>query len=427
MFLIHRFLILLLVSAVASSLPLPISAQAMERINAIVAVVNKTPITELEVAQEARRIRYGNNIDLKAARRQALDSLINRHLQLQRIERYNIREVPDKIVAERIEQLRREIGAANEEEMMAYVKNRFFMSYPKFIQRVKEDIRIQSLYYQELYSRTQVYEEEIDQYLRTETDAGERRQYRLGHILIAKNTDADKRRELAQELRDRVAAGENFALLATTYSDGERAAEGGDFDFQYEEDLPQVFLETVLGLEVGEISDVVETSRGFHLLKLTDKRGGELRGKVERIRLSHIFLSANAETTAQALYKQLNNGGLSFKDAVRDYSTDKYSKGKDGDLGWFADNDLLPYFAKATKNLTVGEVSPPTQSPYGWHLVLLTERRTDALDMDLMRDRAQRVLRERRALAQREIWLQQLRGEAYINIYSPEFVSLAAQ
>jgi len=418
--------LLLLPVIVAPWAPLRL-AQAMEQINTIVAVVNNTSITELEVSLEAKRIRYGNDTDLQTARRQALDSIINRHLQLQRADRYNVQRVPENIVNERIEQLRREFGVSDDKEMRAYTKKRFFMSYPKFVQRVEEDLRIQSLYYQELYSNTQVYEEEINQYLRTETAAGERRQYRLTHILLSKNNDNDAtQKERARELRER-AAEEDMALLAMEYSDGERAATGGDLGFQHEEDLPQAFLEVVLGLEIGDISDIIETSRGFHLLKLTDKRGGKLRGEVERIRLRHIFLPPDAEETAQNVHQQLTSGRINFKDAVRDYSTDQYSKNEDGDLGWFTDNDLSPYFTEAIKGLTVGKAGKPIRSPYGWHIVQLDEQRTDQLDMDLMRDRARRVLRERRARAQREIWLQQLRGKAYINIYSPEFASLSSQ
>lgn len=416
MAIVLRFLFILLIAATAA---------AVEPINAIVAVVNDDAITELEVAEEARRIAYDTDIGVAEARQRALESLINRHLQLQRADARRI-DVPDEIVQERLDELAKELGAEDEQELQRIAQERFFMSYPQFIERVRNDIRIQSLYYRELYSKARVYEDEIDQYLRTETAAGARRQYRLGHILILKNGDDDNaQRTLAQQVRERALAGEDFVALAAEYGDDEQTA-ADDAAFQYEEDLPQVFLETVRGLNVGGVGDLVETSRGFHVLKLLARRGGALRDKVERVRLSHIFLPPDAQAQARDIRRRLREEGLDFAVAAREYSTDRHSLEDGGDLGWFADNDLSPYFTAAVAGLRVGEVSEPTRSPYGWHLVLIADRRTDSLDMDLMRDRARRVLRDRRAIAQREIWLQQIRGEAYVHIFSAEFAAVGA-
>ncbi|MBE8158115.1 MAG: hypothetical protein HAW59_01815 [Betaproteobacteria bacterium] len=418
-----RFFILILCGLCA---PVFAPVLAAEKLNSVVAIVNNESISRLEIERGAEEMRRqaalrGQQISEKNIREQVLEALIFRLLQLQEARRLGGR-APESAVERRVSELRDEWGAVGENGLRAAVQKKTGLSLEDFREKLREDMEIESAFYREVYSKINVYEEEIDHFLRTESDFVSGREYRLRHILIAAaDGGGDNARALAAELRGRAAEGESFADLARQYSAGKNAAAGGDLQWRGAAQLPEAFIAVAQNLNPGEISEIIATGRGFHLLQLTDSRGGVFDADAKRLRLAHIFLPLDAEELAARIFRRLQEGA-DFAGLAKQYSTDSRSSGNGGDLGWFSTGTLPDYFAPV-KTLEEGETAAaPIKSPFGLHLVRVAA--VEKMDIETARGRARELLRERRALSQRLDWLGRLRNRAYVVIIDPEFGNL---
>lgn len=398
-------------------------AGAAEPINTIVAVVNEEPVTRLEVEQEARRLQAINEgLSEEKALNTALDELIDRRIQLQLARRLRI-TISDAAVASRLQELRRDYGLASEAALEGAVRERFLMSLDEFRDRLREDMQIQTLFYREVFSRTQAYEDEVEQFLKSQEQISSAREYHLRHIMVtvaADGSDLDEKRELIVSVHARLTAGGDFSELAVRVSDDDSAAAGGDLGYRKEGQLPEAFLIEVHNLSPGDISEPINTSRGFHLLKLEAVRGGDIRTQIRRLLLSHVFLPLEAEAQAQEIWQGIASEA-DFNRAVTEHSVDEVSIGRNGDIGWFFEDELPPYFVDTATQMAVGDISVPVKSPYGWHILYLRQEDTEAVDVQVLREQARQVLRERRALAQRDVWLRRLRGDAHVRILDATF------
>ena len=411
-----RFLFLLFLFATAG-------AAAAEKLNSIVAIVNSDSISRLEIArltEEARRrtAARGETLNEEEARKDALDAMIYRILQLQHARRLGV-QVPEEIRQQRLDLLREQFQARDDFALRAAVQKNLGMSWDEFYRRLNEDLEIEAVFYGDVFSKVNVRENEVDEFLRGESGLVSQREYRLRHLRI--DGKSEESRKLAAGLRKRITeGGEDFAALAREHSSAEDAADGGDLQWKTAEQLPAPFAATAQTLQIGEIGEIVETGRGFHLLQLTDARGGVLAEEAVRLRLAHIFLSEEEEELAAELHSRLD-AGEDFSALAARYSRDERSAQNSGDLGWFPAANLPEYFEPA-RTMETGALAAPLTSPFGIHLLRVEKR--EAMDMEDARARAREVLRERRAIERRADWLDELRGRAYVVIVDPEFGGL---
>ncbi|MGI9337211.1 MAG: peptidylprolyl isomerase [Gammaproteobacteria bacterium] len=393
-------------------------------VDSIAAVVNNDAITRSEVRREAAFLirqarRSAPELAADIGQRQALEVLIERRLQLHEARRFRITVSPAALTA-RLQETREQIGAANEEAFYAVIRERWGLSAEEYTRRLREDLTIESLFYRRVYLAAEVSRAEVDAFLQQESGLFMGARYRLRHILVAANDDNRRARERhAESLRDDIVDdGDDFAAVAGRESDDKSAADGGDLGFLKETDLPDIFIDAAREMTIGGISEVLESPRGFHLIKLEGRQSGPGE-ETEQVRISHLFLPDSEAEKARDLRRQMDNGG-DFAGLVKEHTIDERSVERGGDLGWFAKDNLPEYFAAPVAKLQEGGISDPVRSPFGWHILLLQKREKRQLDIAALRDRAARLLREERALAKRDEWLQGLRERAYISIRAPE-------
>jgi peptidyl-prolyl cis-trans isomerase SurA len=131
------------------------------------------------------------------------------------------------------------------------------------------------------------------------------------------------------------------------------------------------------------------------------------------IKVNQIVSAAEARRKLIELKARLENDAATFEDLARLYSNDG-SASKGGDLGWIYPGDTVPEFERAMNSLKPGEISPPIESPFGFHLIEVLERKSEAISRERQRLVARQALREQKLEEAYEDWLRQLRDRAYV-------------
>ncbi len=225
----------------------------------------------------------------------------------------------------------------------------------------------------------------------------------------------------ADQIDERLRQGEDFAKLAAAYSDAPDGLQGGSLGWRPLNRLPSIFAEVAQRLQSGEVAPVLRSPNGFHLVKLIGKRGGATLPAVQQTRARHILIKVN-EVVSEADARHRLNGiyerikhGAKFEELARLYSQDG-SAAKGGDLGWIYPGDTVPDFERAMNELPIGVVSTPVQSPFGFHLIQVLERRVQDVSSERQRAAARQVLKERKIDEAYQDWVRQMRDRAYVEL-----------
>lgn len=396
----------------------------------IVAVVGTEVITNYELKKRLQAVRLrlqkqGTPLPPEdELAQQMLERLIIDRVQLQQARESGI-AVDDAQLANAIERI-----AANNKMSVEQFRNELTKSglpYAEFREEIRQEIMVGRLREREVDSRIMISDAEIDNYLANAaaTDSAE---YALAHILLrapegASPEQLQKLKKRAVEAQKRAQSGENFARLAAAFSDAADALSGGELGWRQGANLPQLYAETAASLGVGQVSEVLRSPAGFHVLKLLQKRGGKDGGSVfvQQTHARHILVRVNEVVSeSQARHKialvreRIVNGG-DFGEQARLYSQDG-SAGNGGDLGWINPGDTVPEFEKAMNDLPVGGLSEAVKSPFGIHLITVLERRQQDISDNRRRALARQALRERRLDEAYQDWLRQLRDKTYVEI-----------
>ncbi|MFD4840440.1 peptidylprolyl isomerase [Achromobacter sp. NPDC058515] len=258
-------------------------------------------------------------------------------------------------------------------------------------------------------------------------------------------------RKKAEGLLAQAKRGDDFASLAAASSDGPEALQGGVMGVRPLDGWPDLFVKSISNLQKGQVSALIQSGNGFHIIKVMDRGtaqpapGRTARApapapapqpaprpqaqaqapqgptQVMQTRARHILIKTStvmsdelARQRLEQVRQRLVSGGAKFEDMARQYSQDS-SAPQGGELGWLNPGETVPPFEAAMNTLQPGEISQPVQSPFGWHLIQVEERREHDATDDLARMRARQTLFERRAQPAFEDWLEQLRAQAYVD------------
>jgi peptidyl-prolyl cis-trans isomerase SurA len=406
-------------------------AQKLELVDRIVAVVNKEVVTSSElrerVAFAERELKRQNTPAPEHAvlERQVLERLILDKAQLQLAADSGLRI--DEL------QLDRAIDRIAENNNMTLAAFRKALEgdgvqMDRFREEVRRQIVMQRLREREVDERIEVSESEVDLYLDEQKGVGpERVEYNVAHILIRLPDQASperiaQARARAEKARDEARAGSDFGKLAASYSDAGDALQGGQMGWRAADRLPELFASALQAMKPGEVSDILRSPGGFHIVRLLDRRGAGAGRAVQQTHTRHILIRTNelvSESEARRrlaeLRERIVTGGADFQQVARVNSVDG-SAAQGGDLGWIYPGDTVPEFERAMDSLKPGEVSQPVKSPFGWHLIQVVERRTGSIPPERQRLVARQALRERKSDEAYQDWLRQLRDKTYVEI-----------
>lgn len=399
-------------------------------VDRIVAVVNDEAITRTELTERAaiieRQLRQqGVALPPKETfEKQVLERLIIDRAQLQFANETGLR-VDDAQLDRALRRIAEDNKLSIQQLREAVEKDG--VPFAKFREQVRSEIILSRLREREVENRVVVSDAEIDQYLATqEAQAGKSVEYSISHILVrvpeqASPEQIQAQRRRADQALAEVRSGKDFAQVAAAFSDAPDGLQGGNMGWRAPARLPAIFAEVAEKMRPGEVSAVLRSPAGFHIVKLVDKRGADAAVAITQTHARHILIKtselvseADARNRLIQLKERIENGA-SFADLARLQSEDG-SAANGGDLGWVSPGDTVPEFERAMDALRPNQISDPVQSPFGWHLIQVLERRTQDVTKDRQRLVARQAIRARKADEAYQEWLRQLRDRAYVEI-----------
>lgn len=404
------------------------SAADIMKMDRIVAVVDQTVITEQELENRiqtltAQLTKKGAELPPEnILRKQILERLISDALQLQYAAQTGLK-VDDNQLDKTIER----IAEQNQMSVKQFAEalQADGISMQKFRADIRNEITIARLREREVDSRVNVTESEIDNFLTTQASSNENRdEYEISHILIrtpeeGSPEDIQKAKAKVDEVIQVLKDGTSFAKVSASYSDAPNALEGGNLGWKQAAQLPALFLDALKNMQPGETSTALRSPNGFHILKLTNKRGGNSPLVIEQtharhilIKLSEVVSEKDGKQKMDAIKERLDNGEK-FEVLARQYSEDGTAS-SGGDLGWVNPGDTVPQFEKAMNELKENQISEPIRSPFGWHIIQVLERRKQDMSKEAARMKARQEIRARKAEESYQDWLRELRDRAYV-------------
>ena len=380
----------------------------------IVAVVDDEIVLQSDVENKLRMALIGQGIDVRTMPQAELEDMFNKVLEneIQRKlllakAREDSIEVDDDRVEEmvraQIRQFKEEFGAAAFAEELKKQGLTERQVRDEFREQFRDQYLERSMH-EMLAQQVSVSPRDVkafqEKYRRGESDI-----VSLSHIFlepVASAKQQDEIRPRAEAVLQRIRAGENFAALAKEYSqDPGSAPQGGDLGFFGRGTMVTAFEEVAFGLKVGEVSDLVQSKFGFHIIRVDEIAGDQVRAR-------HIlFLLPADEEAAQrramALYQQIQDGA-DFAELARAESDFEQTGARGGFLGSFPKANLPPEYADVVRALKPGEVSLPVKMEGGWNLFRINDD-ASALEEIAKEERLQALFREKLAETREKLYV----------------------
>ncbi|MDH5301334.1 MAG: peptidylprolyl isomerase [Gammaproteobacteria bacterium] len=410
-----------------AGLSLPVMATTSE-IDRIAAIVNDDIITtqqletQLETISKQLRAQNTQLPPMDILRRQVLEREIIKEIQLQLAKNTGI-IVDDNALNTTIGNIAQQNKLSLRQLRDVLEKDGY--DFAQYRENIRQEMIIARLQQREVHSRINISDGEIDSFLHTQSlQGGLDEEYLLSHILVtipeaASPAQIAQARKKAEEVLARLKKGDDFAQMAVSYSDGQKALEGGSLGWRKAGELPTLFAEVVTQLKPNQIGEIIRSPSGFHIIKLMDKRRGEKHiitqtlARHVLIRTNELVSNMEAQERLKHLRERIQNGD-DFAELARSHSDDPGSASKGGSLGWVDPGVMVPEFEEVMNKTALGKISEPFQSQFGWHILQVQERRNQDNSDAFRRNQARDFLRQRKIEDNLDTWIRQRRDEAYV-------------
>jgi len=421
-----RILIGLLCAVCAG--PLPAMAAAIP-LDTVLVVVNDGIITRLELVQRMRAVvqqlqRQGTRLpESGILEKQMLERMIQEKLLLQFAKENGVR-----VDEAQLESALQRIAQQNNFPSLAAFRQKLEadgIDFPRFREEIRGEMLTSRLREREVDSKLFISDSDIEAYLDTQALQGKQgEQLQLAHILIVvpEQATADNLRNLqrrAEEALQKMRDGATFAQIAAGYSDARDALQGGMIGWRPRNELPALFADALAPLQPGQLTGILRSPSGFHLLKLLDRRNDDAPVFITQTRARHILIKTSelvsendARDRLQAIKRSID-AGADFAEQARLHSEDG-SAAQGGELGWISPGETVPEFETAMNALKEKQTSGLVKSGFGWHLIQVLARRSADVSEQQKKQQARNAIRAYKSDEAYQDWLRQLRDRAFI-------------
>jgi len=415
----------------AAACVIPLSAQTLQPLDRIAAIVDEDVILQSELDRAVANVvnQYANQPGQLPPRevleRQVMERLILMKLQVARANGSGI-QVGDQEINGAVAAVAQQNGMTVDALRARLAQDG--MSFNDFRNSLRDEITVQRLRQSFAQSKIQVSEGEVDAALAMQASSGQ--QYHLAHILVALPDGATAEQiTTGQQKIDGIKAlldkGEmDFNAAAVRYSDSPNALDGGDLGWRSMDEIPTAFVEMLKTMTAGQVVGPLRGASGFQLLKLVETRDASQAEKrtVTEYHARHILVRITEAQDAAAAKAKIDTlrariaGGADFATVAKESSEDPNSRGEGGDLGWFPGDAFGPAFGEQVAGVGDGQVTEPFRTDAGWHIVQRVEaRQSDVTDAN-QRAQVRETIGRRKLEDEYNRFLQEMRGEAYVNI-----------
>ena len=409
------------------------SYAVLKPLDHIVVIVNDDVITHtmLENRLNDFRKQLGlsklSRIEPEALKKQVLEKMIRDTIQTQQAKQLGI-TIDDLMLNRMLEQMARSNNMSL--EMFRDAIESEGINYTRFRKQTRDEVTIKQLQQRVIKSKVNVSDQEIQQHLEQNKSSDlENTIYHLRHILIAtpesaSSEDITKAEKKSASVYNSLSQGKNFEDLAIKESAGRHALKGGDLGKRKANELPQLFINEVIGLLPGQFTNPVKSASGFHILQLVSSSNDPLM--IEQTHTRHILIRPSSEINDDQVRKKLIKlkneieTGTSFTEVASEFSEDEISKIKGGDLGWTNPGDFTPAFENVINSLSAGQISEPFKTQFGWHIVEVLEHRDHDETQTNKTNQARNAIQKRKIDEELRLWLRRIRDEAYVEFVSDE-------
>jgi peptidyl-prolyl cis-trans isomerase SurA len=299
------------------------------------------------------------------------------------------------------------------------------VDFSKFREEIRAEILSSRLREREIDSKLVISDNEIQNYISNQSKlVGKGEELNLAHIMVVVPEQASAEKILtykqrAEQALAKLNSGSAFAQVAAGYSDASDALQGGNLGWRPSDRLPAMFVEAIKKLKPGELTGILRSPNGFHILKLIDRRDKDSPVVVTQTHARHILIKTselvpeNEAKNRLSEVKQKIDKGADFAEQAKSNSEDG-SAAQGGDLGWLSPGDTVPEFEGPMDKLKIGQISGLVQSGFGWHLIQVLERRDTDVSADQKKTQARNAIRAFRSEEAFQDWLRQLRDRATV-------------
>ena len=413
------------IGAVAFSAALSANAQVVP-LDSVVAIVDEDIILSSEVRDRVQQIKAsatqrGMELpDDETLVQETLDRLILESIQLQLADRYGIR-IPDAQLDQSMARVAAQNRLTLEQFRDALTQNG--QSYLQMREALRDELAIQRVQQGSVMRDINITEREIDNFMATEEgEAMIEPEYRVIQALVSvSRSDSNFERTAKEDFVDgvlaNILAGADFSEAVSVIEP--YAFRGGDLGWRKLSDIPSMFSDIVPSLKPGQTGKV-QSSSGLHLVHLAEARG--IERLVEQTNVRHILVKPNevldddAAREFIASLKQRIESGEDFAELAKEHSDDIGSAQEGGELGWTNPGQMVPEFETAMAGAEIGVITDPVRSEFGWHILEVTDRRTENFAEQVRRNQVANFLRESKYEEELENWLREIREEAFVDI-----------
>ncbi|MDI9220447.1 peptidylprolyl isomerase SurA [Pantoea sp. EA-12] len=405
---------------------------APQEVDKVAAVVNNGVVLESDVDNMMRTVKsqaqqaHQQLPDDKTLRHQILERQVMDAIILQMGEKAGL-QVSDQQLDQAIQNI-----AAQNKMTMDQLRSRLAydgMNYNAYRAQIRQEMLISEVRNNEVRRRVTILPQEVDALAaQVGSQNAQGTELNVSQILLPLSENptqqqVDDQEALARQLVGQLKGGADFGKLAVTYSADPQALKGGNMGWAKIEELPTLFSQALSTAKKGDIVGPIRSGVGFHILKVNDLRGESKNISVTEVHARHILLKpspiltdAQAQAKIEQIAADIKSGKTTFAAAAKQFSDDPGSANQGGDLGWATPEIYDPAFRDALLKLQKGQISEPVHSSFGWHLIqLLDTRQVDKTDA-AQKERAYRLLFNRKFAEEAQTWMQEQRASAYVKI-----------
>lgn len=403
-------------------------------VDQIIAVVDNSAILKSDLDQATQVVRQQlmqqgeKNIDPQELRKDVLDQLILRQAQLEQVKRYGLTS-DENALNKAVLTIAKKEGYDSLEAFQQHLDSTGKGRYAALRSQVADDLKVSNLRQQQVMSRIKISDRDVDNFLKSpQGQAALGIQVHTLHVRIAatepniSNSDLQK---VARDVRAALAQSNDIDAIAQQFQQTGISVQGTDSGLRALSEMPADLAARISGLSTGKTTEIIQAKDGLHILKVLERQSTEKKALVQQYLTRHILIQPSevmsledAKQRIDQIYTRLKQGA-DFAELAATYSTDPGSARNGGSLDWVVPGVMVPEFDKKMQESTIGEISQPFQTQYGWHILQVQDSRQVDMTEEYQRRIARQVLGERQFNAEVDSWLREVRANAYVDIKDP--------